>query len=333
VWVWIQFAVCTGLIVFSGARLSRYGDAIAEMTGMGRTWVGVVLMAAATSLPELVTGISSSAVYDLPNIAAGDVLGSCAVNLVILAFLDIGRKASPISSVAHQGQVLSAAFGILLLAIASITIVTPGSMARVGWFGVTSVILLVLYAVAMKLVFAYEKKRIAEYLGERAEQQPSKREFSARSIYGHFAFHAFIVMAAATYLPLLASDLAERTGLGTTYVGSMFVAVSTSLPEVVVSREALKLGAVDLAVGNVLGSNLFNMAILALDDFFYLPGPILTSVSPTHAVTAMAAITMTAIMIVSLIYRSRHRVLLFPWSSVGILAVYGILSVLLYQGR
>jgi cation:H+ antiporter len=192
--------------------------------------------------------------------------------------------------------------------------------------------LLLLYFVAMRLVFAYEKRRVAEYLGEVAEQA-ERRQWSPRSVYGNFALHAFIVMAAATFLPLVAARIAVVTGLGATYVGSVFVAVSTSLPEVVVSREALKMGAVDLAVGNVLGSNLFNMAILGLDDFFYFPGPLLAHISPAHALTALAAIAMTAIMIVSLIYRSRHRVLYFPWSSVGILAVYGVLSVLLYHSR
>ena len=327
----IQFALCTGLIVFSGVRLSRYGDAIAEMTGMGRTWVGVVLMAAATSLPELATGVSSVAVYNLPNIAAGDVLGSCVVNLVILAFLDFGRTASPISAVAHQGQVISGAFGIMLLVVACLGILTPMSIPSVGWFGLTAAASLLIYAVAMKLVFTYEKNRIAEYLEERAEQ-PGKT-YEPRSVYKNFAMHAAVVMASATYLPLVAAQIAEATGLGTTYVGSIFVAVTTSLPEVVVTREALKLGAVDLAVGNVLGSNLFNMAILAVDDVFYFRGPILAQISPAHALTAQAAIMMTAIVIVSLIYRSRRRVFYFPWSSLGIIGLYGIFLALLYRAH
>jgi cation:H+ antiporter len=330
--LWLQFAACTSVIVFSGVRLSRYGDVIAEHTGMGRTWIGVALMASATSLPELITGISSVTIYDLPNIAAGDVLGSCVFNLVILAFVDIGRKAPPISAVAHQGQVLSAAFGVLLLAVATLHLLAPGAIPRVAWMGLSSIVLLVIYAVAMRLVFAFEKRRIAEYLGEVAEESAGAK-VSAATAYRNFALHALIVMAAATYLPLLAGRIAEITGLGTTYVGSVLVAVSTSLPEVVVTREALKLGAVDLAVGNVLGSNLFNMAILALDDGFYFTGPLLTHISPAHALTSTAAMMMTAIMIISLTYRSRHRVLFFPWSSVGILIVYGVLSFLLFLTR
>jgi cation:H+ antiporter len=80
--VWLQFLACTAVIVFAGTRLTEYSDVIAEKTGLGRTWIGVVLMASVTSLPELMTGISSVVIFDLPNIAAGDVLGSCMFNSV-----------------------------------------------------------------------------------------------------------------------------------------------------------------------------------------------------------------------------------------------------------
>lgn len=75
--LWLQFVVVTPVIVFAGYHLSTYGDVIAKKTGRGRTWVGVILMASVTSLPELITGISSVVLFDLLNIAIGDVLGSC----------------------------------------------------------------------------------------------------------------------------------------------------------------------------------------------------------------------------------------------------------------
>ena len=80
--LWIGFIICTAAIVFAGMRLSKYGDIIAEKTGLGRTWIGVVLMASVTSLPELVTGISSVTYAGVPDIAAGDVLGSCVFNML-----------------------------------------------------------------------------------------------------------------------------------------------------------------------------------------------------------------------------------------------------------
>src|ERR671924_1870012 len=97
-WIWIQFGLCTAIILVAGTQLSKYGDIIAEKTGLSRTWVGVILMASVTSLPELITGISSVTVYDLPNIAAGDVIGSCMFNILIIALLDYKIDATPLSA-------------------------------------------------------------------------------------------------------------------------------------------------------------------------------------------------------------------------------------------
>lgn len=103
--LWIAFIVCTSVIIYSGTRLSKYGDIIAEKTGLGRTWIGVVLMASVTSLPELVTGISSVTYANVPDIAVGDVLGSCVFNMLIISFLDAMHRPTPISSRAHHGHV------------------------------------------------------------------------------------------------------------------------------------------------------------------------------------------------------------------------------------
>jgi len=113
---WLEFLVVTGLILYSGSRLSRFGDMIAEKTGLSRLWLGMVLMAAVTSLPELVTGLNSVIVAGLPDIAAGDILGSYVFNLFLLSILDALSKKVPLASRAHQGNVLTAGIFLLLLA-------------------------------------------------------------------------------------------------------------------------------------------------------------------------------------------------------------------------
>src|SRR4030067_334605 len=95
--VWAAFVACSAVIVFTGVKLSRYGDVIAEKSGLGRTWVGIALMASITSLPELVNGASATAIFRLPDLAAGDIFGSCLFNLLILSFLDVGGG-TPFSS-------------------------------------------------------------------------------------------------------------------------------------------------------------------------------------------------------------------------------------------
>jgi cation:H+ antiporter len=100
----VEFILCALFIVVAGVRLSCYGDVIAVKTGIGRTWMGVLVMAAVTSLPELVTGASSIVIFDVADIAAGDAIGSCMFNLLILAFLDV-REPEPLSARVHQGHV------------------------------------------------------------------------------------------------------------------------------------------------------------------------------------------------------------------------------------
>ena len=139
-----------------------------------------------------------------------------------------------------------------------------------------------------------------------------------------------LIVGAALYLPGLAETLAEMTGLGQTFFGTIFVALSTSLPEVVVSIAALRIGAIDMAVGNIFGSNLFNVGILALDDLFYTPGPLLASVEPSHSVAVLGAMVMTAIAVVGLTYRSGSKRLFVAWDSVGIAVVYALANVMLY---
>lgn len=330
--IWLQFIVCTAVIVYAGTRLAKYGDIIAEKTGLGRTWIGVVLMASVTSLPELITGVSAVTLFDLPNIAVGDVLGSCMFNILIIALLDCSIRAVPISSQAHQGQVLTAALGILLLGLVSIALSAGAQMPVIGWIGLYSVVFLLIYLGAMRMVFLYEKRRLSASVQVAAEDAQYAHLSQGRA-YAMYAANALLVIAAATWLPHLGDEIAAMTGLGRTFVGSIFIAVSTSLPEVVVSFAALRLGAVDLAMGNLFGSNLFNIGILAVDDLLYTQGPLLAHITSSHAVTANAAMVMTAIAVAGLTYRASRKLSFIAWDSVGILAVYGVATYVLYLLR
>ena len=330
--LWLQFALVTAVIVFAGYHLSTYGDVIAEKTGMGRTWVGVILMASVTSLPELITGASSVAIFDLPNIAIGDVFGSCMFNILIIALLDMLSGPTPISAKVHQGQVLAAGFGVLLLGIAGIAISAGARLPALGWVGIYSVAFFATYVIAMRMVFLYEKKRIVELVRERVEAARYEKVTLKKALI-YYTANALLVVAAATYLPYLADRIADVTGLGRTFVGTIFVALATSLPELVVSIAAVRIDATDLMFGNLLGSNLFNLAILGLDDLLYVKGPILAHASPAHVVTANAAMAMTAIAVVGLTYRVSKKRLLFAWDSWAILAVYVFAVLVVYIMR
>jgi cation:H+ antiporter len=330
--LWLGFIVCTAIIFYSGSKLSRYGDILAEKTGLGRAWIGVVLMASVTSLPELVTGISSVTYAGVPDIAVGDVLGSCVFNMLILALLDAIYRIMPISSKAHQGNILSAGFGMLLLAIVAISLFLGNRLLPLGWMGPYSLLFMIIYLIAMRLVFSYEKRQIAAFVKEEAIELRYE-EITRKAAIVNYCINAAIVVIAATFLPTIGKGIAETTGLGETFVGNIFIAISTSLPEIVVSIAAVKIDAIDLAIGNLFGSNIFNIFILAIDDFFFLKGPILSFVNQNHIISALSAIAMTAIAVIGLTYRAEKKKLFLAWDSVGILLIYVLNLMLLYMLR
>jgi len=270
----LAFIICTAVIVYSGIKLSKYGDIIAEKTGMGRAWTGMVLMATVTSLPELVTGISSVTFAGVPDIAMGDVLGSCVFNMLIIALLDALYRPMPISTKAHRGHVLAGGFGVVLLYIVVVSMFAGDKAPQLGWIGIYSMVVCVMYFIAMRVVFIYEKRQFTQYIKERVNELRYKK-ITTRTAVVNYCFNAALVVIAAVFLPWIGEGIAEMTGLGQTFVGNIFIALSTSLPEVVVAIAAVKMDAVDLAIGNLFGSNIFNIFILAIDDIFFIKGPLL----------------------------------------------------------
>ena len=318
---WLQLAACAAAILFAGSRLASYGDAIARHTGLGGSWIGLVLMATVTSLPELVTGISSVTVADVPDIAVGNVLGACVLNLTMLVLLDALHRKASIYSVASQGHVLGTAFGVVMLGVVAFGILSASqfeSVLGIGHVGAVSLALLGLYAAAIRTIFQYERGVRAASHEEPAPSGPTLAQAAWR-----YAAAATVVVAAALWLPFAASAVAAAMGWSESFVGTLLVAFATTLPELTVTIAALRIGALDMAIGNLVGSNLFNLAILGIDDLLYLKGPLLQSVEPLHVMSAIAAAVMSGAVIVALVARPTARLLnAIGWTSVLIALVY-----------
>lgn len=320
--MWIKLAICALAIGVAGPELARSGDIIADKTGVSQSWIGLILLATATSLPELMTGLSAVTVADAPNIAVGDVLGSCVFNLAILVVLDAMYRGGSIYRHADLSHVLTAGFGIILIGLAGVSILLArdGLTYRIGHVGAYTPLFVVLYLLAMRSVFVHERREREAFVEQVASRYP---DISLATAVKRYLASAGVVAAAGTWLPFVGTELADVMGWQKAFVGTMFVAAVTSLPELVVTLGALRLGALDMAISNLLGSNLFDILILAIDDAAYRKGPLLSAVSPTHAVTALAAIIMTGIVIVALLYRPGTRFLrVGSWISVSLLLVY-----------
>lgn len=328
--IWGEFLLCASIIGFAGAKLSRFGDIIAEKTGLGGTWIGIILLATVTSLPELFTGISAVTVAQVPNIALGDALGSCVFNLVMIVFLDFMHRSESVYTRASQGHILSAAFAAVLIGLVGFSVLLGPQAARlsVGHVGSYSLAIVILYAVAMRTVFRYERRQIAEFVEEMVEQYP---HISLRQASWGYALFALIVVGMGIWLPFIGARLAEVMGWNNTFVGTLLVAFATSVPELVVTTSAIRIGALDMAIANLFGSNLFDILIVAVDDLFFLPGPILAYVDRLHAASAFSAVMMTGVAIIGLLYRPRGRVLkTVGWASLMLFCIYLMNGYVLY---
>jgi cation:H+ antiporter len=325
---WLEFAFCAVLIGLAGPVLTQYGDVIARLTGLSRSWIGLVLLATATSLPELFTGVSAVTAADAPNIAVGDALGSCVFNLAMLVVLDELSREEPMYRRIDQGHVLTAGFGVILIGAAGAFLLLSQEALNVRFLHISGYtpFIIVLYLVAMRAAFVYER---------RTPQPPpiikEAHDVTLRTALIRYGAAAAVVIVAGAWLPFIGRELADVMGWRTSFVGTLFIAGATSLPELVVTVSALRLGAVDMAIGNLLGSNLFNILILALDDFFYRKGPLLAAVSPAHAITAFAAAIMSGIFIVALLYKPETRVRgTIGWVSISLLLVYLFAAYAIY---
>jgi len=327
---WLQFAIVSAVIVVAGYHLSLNGDVIAEKTGLSGSWVGLALLATVTSLPELVTGISSVAAAHETDIAVGDVLGSCVFNLLILALLDAVYRKGSVFAGGRKGHLLIAAYGILLIAMsaAGLLLAQAGRMPALAHVGLYAPAIVLVYLAAMHAAFRYEREDVAEFEAAEAARYPN---VTLRQAGARYAVAAVAVVAAGSMLPFIAADLADLMGWSRSFVGTQFVAAVTSLPEITVTFAALRLGAIDMAIANLLGSNLFNIAILAVDDAFYLNGPLLAHVSPVHTVTALSAIAMSAVVVIGLLTRPRGRIGgVMSWPGLALVAIYLLNSYALY---
>lgn len=328
----LQFLLCAALIARAGFVLSRSADRLADMHGWGRGWVGLALLATVTSLPELASGISAVAWVDAPNLAAGNALGACVVNLAFLVVVDTLQRDQPMYRQASTTHLLSAGFGVVMLGFVALGLVLGERAPAVVHVGLTSPLLLGLYLLALRGVHAHEQQ--ARTAAVEALQVAPTARASLQREWQRFGLATAVVIIAGSWLPEAADALAQALGLSRSFVGTVLMAVVTTLPEMAVTLAALRLGALDMALGNLLGSNLFNVLVLAVDDLFYAKGPLLAHVAPVHAGTAITAMVMSGLVIVGLVMRPQGRVLrVASWVSIGLVAAYLINASLAYLSR
>ena len=322
--IWVEFIVCAAAIIWSGQLLSKYGDVIAEKTGLGRAWIGAILIAGVTSLPELASGVSAVVWLDAPNLAAGAVLGSCLFNLMLIAVMDLAFQPGRVLANARDVHILSGGLGVLLLGLVAIDVLIGPGFNSFGVLGVSflSMLIIGLYAVGGKMIAGLEKDRMSQVLAQEAKEM-NYENISARKAYAVFIASAALVILLGVWLSFIGDRLSVTTGLSRSFVGNLFLALSTSLPEVAASMAAIRLGAIDLAIGNVLGSNLFNVTLLAVYDLADGRANFWSALNNANGFAAVMTMMMTGVVIISLMYRSSPRTpYRFSWDGIALIIIY-----------
>lgn len=316
--VYLYFIICATVIFFAGKKVSCYLDAIAEITAVGKAWIGLILIASVTSLPELMVGISSAAIVKSADLAVGDILGSCAFNLGILAIMDaFAPKHKTVLGTVSNSHVLAASLGIILISLVGVALFLPQQFVISPGIGVTSILFAVIYLIAIRLIFSFNKNQHAAI-----NSSVNNYTITLKNAALNYSFYAFLIVVAAAFLPSFADEIAEQTGLGKSFVGTLLLAGSTSLPEMAVSIAAVRMGSIDLMVGNLFGSNIFNIFILFIDDLFYTGGHILKDASTNNLISVFCVIAMSAVAIIGIIYKNKHKQYLLAWDATFIFIIY-----------
>lgn len=321
---WLTFALAAAAVVLAGIRLASFGDALARRTGIGQGWIGLLFLATVTSIPELTTTITGASI-GAPNIAVGNAFGSNVFNVAIIGIVDILLlRRGTLTSKVRPYHVSSAAIAILLTAIAALGIVLEPTSRLAGASPVTW-LLLIGYVAGVYLLFRVERREGA------AEEPAGRTPTLARAIVG-FLLCAAVIVVAGVFLVRSSKEISEATGLSATFMGAILVAIVTSLPELATAIGCLRLGAYDMILGNVFGSNMFNILTVFFADLAFRRGSLLSSLGDganDQLIVALLGIGITAAAIVGIGARSRRTVLTVGVDAALVLAIYLVGTALL----
>lgn len=323
--LWLQFLICTSLIIISGYRLTVYADAISEKTKLSSGLMGIVILAFITSCPELVTALSSITVVGAPDLAIGDLLGADIFNILAIALLGILCGRGSILRGQNRTNIFTATLVVVMLLVitASLTLRRftdlPLGILNIGF---ASILLGLIYIGGVTLI----------YKKELHVAKPHIKGAVTADLLLKFIMSALVIIASAVWLANIGKNISVFYHLNEMYVGVLLIAFATTMPEFVVSLTALKQNSISMATGNLLGSNIFNLFIIAILDVVLRKGEFLSYVSGMNIFPALFAIALTAIAIIAMFKKSGAKNILphLAWDSAIIIVVFFVGHYLLF---
>ena len=344
--LFLEMAAAMAVVVLAGSRFAMLADRLATRLDLESGWVGLILLATVTSLPEVVTGGTATAIGNA-DMAFAAIFGSCCFNITIIVLLNAVIGGGSVLRSASASHALTSSFGIVLAGVALLGIVVVekvsaqpqvAQVCEVSW----AVLIAVVYIGCMRLTHRYDQLKD----GAVVTVDKPRRRAGAR-LTSALVLVAAILVAASWWLAQLGDILSDHPiecldrPLGATFVGACFLALATSLPEIATSIAAVRLGNLDLALGNIFGSNMFNIFVIPmLKVISLLSGEsLLVGAASFHTnqamITGILAILLTSIAVAGLTYKSRRRMLRrFGFDSVviGLTYLVGMYLVLMDAG-
>ena len=328
--IWLEFVASALIIVVAATRLAAYGDVIALRTRLGGMFVGTLLLAGATSLPELLTAINAIE-QNVPNLTVGNIFGSSMFNIFLLAMLDLVYWRSRFVRRLDINHALTASAAVALNGL-SVFFILAQIDWQIAWIGVDSLTLILTYIILTRLMFGGGSKRDAA-----APEPPDVADDVPGLVPAGIGFGA-ATLVLVFITPILVSssvEIAKETGLSAGFVGIALVGIITSLPEVVTTVSAARLGAYDLAAGNLFGSNIFNIFALGLTDVFFTDGRFLAAVSSDMTLAGILAVLLSHVALFGNLLRNiaprESRSLVIELDSLLIVFAYIAGMLLLYN--
>lgn len=300
---WITFLLAGLAVVLAGTRLSKFGGAIGQYSGIGQGWIGLLFLATITSIPELTTTITGASI-GAPDIAVGNALGSNLFNIAIIAVMDlILLRRGPFLLKVRSYHLISGGMAIFLTSVAVLGMVLNLRMRLLG-IGVLSWIILLGYVYGIFLLYHAER-------GGKEGDQVTVDISLARALAG-FIFCAVVIITAGVFLVQASKAISIESGLSGSFMGAILVAIVTSLPELATALGAIRIKAYDMILGNIFSSNMFNILTIFFADVAFRQGSILSCPGVgmmDQLVVAILGIGLTVIAIIAIAYRSRRCVL------------------------
>lgn len=318
------FAVAAVFVWLAGARLAAYADEISRRTGLGEALMGLLLLAGVTSLPEIATSVTAASVGNAP-LAVNNLLGSIAMQVAVLAVGDLiyGKRALT-AIVPDPTVILQGALNVCLLCVVAIAaIVGDYALAGAGWW-TWGLAIGAIYSMH-KLVEADEREPwIAnvqkDEVPARFEEDPMSVSHTGLGV--RTAIAALVILSAGSAVALAGDAIATQSGLGSSFMGYAFVAIATSLPEASTVFASMKRGLHTMAISDILGTNILNIALLFIVDFIAPQKAIMASVGDFAAVAATLGCAVTGLFLMGLAERRDRAFLRMGVDSMAVLVTY-----------